>query len=135
MKEFARVSGKSTPFADYLLSALAILTMPLKWRAAEYESAPFDRHGHMLNLSDEASKSSSKGGRMMIFGPSHFVTRTISTYRTRADERSWRKAAYRSWSNRTYAWLIQVVFMIGFGIHRLPFSSDTTAFGDNAKRT
>jgi len=51
--------------------------------------------------------------RMLTLSTSHFVTRTISAYRTRADERSWRKAAYRSRSNRTWEWLIRVIFVIG----------------------
>jgi len=36
-REFARVSGKSTPFVEYpRLSAFGILTILLKWLAAEY---------------------------------------------------------------------------------------------------
>ena len=49
----------------------------------------------------------------MTLSTSHFVTRTISAYRARADERSWRKAAYGSRSNRTWEWLIHVLFAIG----------------------
>jgi hypothetical protein len=48
----------------------------------------------------------------MTLSTRDFVTKLVSAYRIRADERSWRKAAYRTRS-RTSEWLIVAALVIG----------------------
>ena len=40
------------------------------------------------------------------------LTSLISECRTKADERSWRRAAYRSWSNWAWDWLFGAAFVL-----------------------
>src|SRR5262245_18798668 len=51
---------------------------------------------------------------------SHFVTRLMSDYRARAEERSWRRAADQRRSNQSWEWAVGAVFVgiafTGYGL-------------------
>ena len=66
--------------------------------------------------SGQQIRPDSKGpmpGTTMAASASHFVTRSMSDYRTRAEERSWRRAAYQRRSNQSWEWTVGAVLLVG----------------------
>src|SRR5262245_36697096 len=52
----------------------------------------------------------------MAASASHFITRLMSDYRARAEECSWRRAAYRRRSNQSWEWTVGAVLLVGIAL-------------------
>ena len=86
---------------------------PAGWSQRKDEHVvPEEEHAHLDRGRHARAIVPVPGSTTMAISASHFVTRLITGYRTRADERSWRRAAYPSRANWAWDWIVGAAFVI-----------------------